>query len=253
MTVVNKSTYTACVRFCLTLSLHRRWISGVGTSFKLSHSINTGSIDFFKQLMEAFRAGKLIKIICRSSSFKDSPLVYVELNHAWLENPSIGHRNWLVFLMAFQCSCISEKESEFLWQISCCCSNNQNTESLKMAAVCPQSVFPITSGADVCFGRRLSEINNMHPVCTQRQTQCVSALSTWCLCFNVMGPQWLFSPQLDLNQISKHVFMLSSGWLSFNSNGNIKVFSITSTHTDELITFQESNTNTVFSVQCIQR
>lgn len=62
---------------------------------------------FSKQLMEAFRAGKLIKIICRSSSFKDSPLVCVELNHAWLENPSIGHCNWLVLLMAFQCSHIS--------------------------------------------------------------------------------------------------------------------------------------------------
>lgn len=63
-----------------------------------------------KQLMEAFRAGKLIKIICRSSSFKDSPLVCAELNHAWLENPSIGHCNWLVLLMAFQCSHISGME-----------------------------------------------------------------------------------------------------------------------------------------------
>ncbi len=99
--------YCVCVflSHSISLSAVNQW--SVRTSFKLSHSINTGSIDFFKQLMEAFRAGKLIKIICRSSSFKDSPLVYVELNHAWLENPSIGHRNWLVFLMAFQCSCIS--------------------------------------------------------------------------------------------------------------------------------------------------
>lgn len=116
--------YCVCVFLPRSVSLYRQWISGVRTSFKLSHSINTGPIDFFKQLMEAFRAGKLIKIICRSSSFKDSPLVYVELNHAWLENPSIGHCNWLVFLMAFQCTCISEKVSEFLWRISCCNSNN---------------------------------------------------------------------------------------------------------------------------------
>lgn len=116
--------YCVCVFLPHSVSLYRQWISGVRTSFKLSHSINTGPIDFFKQLMEAFRAGKLIKIICRSSSFKDSPLVYVELNHAWLENPSIGHCNWLVFLMAFQCTCISEKVSEFLWRISCCNSNN---------------------------------------------------------------------------------------------------------------------------------
>lgn len=75
-----------CMCVCVFLS-HSTSLSAVNqwsvrTSFKLSHSINTGSIDFFKQLMEAFRAGKLIKIICRSSSFKDSPLVYVELNHA---------------------------------------------------------------------------------------------------------------------------------------------------------------------------
>lgn len=64
----------------ISLSAVNQW--SVRTSFKLSHCINTGSIDFFKQLMEAFRAGKLIKIIYRSSSFKDSPLVYVELYHA---------------------------------------------------------------------------------------------------------------------------------------------------------------------------
>lgn len=140
MTVVDKSTYIVCVCFSLTLSLYQQWISGV-----LGHRLSSRTASilalliFFKQLMEAFRAGKLIKIICRSSSFKDSPLVYVELNHAWLENPSIGHCNWLVFLMAFQCSCISEKHSRFLWQISCCSSNNPHTESLKMAAARPAS------------------------------------------------------------------------------------------------------------------
>lgn len=136
-----KQQYLYCVCAFLShsfsLSAVNQW--SVRTSFKLLHSINTGSIDFFKQLMEAFRAGKLIKIICRSSSFKDSPLVYVELNHAWLENLSIGHRNWLVFLMAFQCSCIWVKESKFLGQISRCSSNNPHAESLKMVAVCPVS------------------------------------------------------------------------------------------------------------------
>lgn len=79
MTVVNNSTFTADVYLSLSRSLSLSAVNqwSVRTSFKLSHSINTGSIDFFKQLMEAFRAGKLIKIICRSSSFKDSPLVYV--------------------------------------------------------------------------------------------------------------------------------------------------------------------------------
>jgi len=114
----------------ISLSALNQW--SVRTSFKLSHSINTGTIDFFlKQLMDAFRAGKLIKIICRSSSFKDSPLVYVELNHAWLKNPSTGHHNWLVFLMAFQFAFIPEKDREFLWQISCCSFNNPHTESIK--------------------------------------------------------------------------------------------------------------------------
>lgn len=139
MTVVRTHIYNICVFLSHSIPLSAVNQKSVRTSFKLSHSINTGSIDFFKQLMEAFRAGKLIKIICRSSSFKDSPLVYVELNHAWLENPSIGHRNWLVFLMAFQCFCVLDKESECLWQISCCSSNNPHTESLKTVALCPVS------------------------------------------------------------------------------------------------------------------
>lgn len=133
MIVVNKSTYILCVCVFLfhsvCLSALNQW--SVRTSFKLLHSINTDSIDFFKQLMEAFKAGKLIKIICRSSSFKDSPLVYVELNCAWLENLSIGHCNWLVFLMAFQCSCISQKETKFLWQIACFNSNTPRKRIIK--------------------------------------------------------------------------------------------------------------------------
>lgn len=146
-----KQAHLYCVWVFLprSVSLYRQWISGVRTSFKLSHSVNTGPIDFFKQLMEAFRAGKLIKIICRSSSFKDSPLVYVELNHAWLENPSIGHCNWLVFLMAFQCACISENVSEFLWRISCCSSNNPKTASLKTVAVCSQSIISVHGDSDM--------------------------------------------------------------------------------------------------------
>lgn len=148
--------------------LHSFSLSGlnqwsVRTSFKLLHSINTGSIDFFKQLMEAFRAGKLIKIICRSSSFKDSPLVYVELNHAWLENPSIGHRNWLVFLMAFQCSCISLRGAEFLWQISCWSFNNPHTESLKTIDVCPMSSKYLVSASRQCC---VSEANGQKTIST---------------------------------------------------------------------------------------
>lgn len=147
MTFVNKSTYIVYVCFSLTLSLYQQWISGVlGHRLSSSTASILALLIFFKQLMEAFRAGKLIKIICRSSSFKDSPLVYVELNHAWLENLSIGHRNWLVFLMAFQCSCISVKESEFIWQILHCSSNNPLAESLKMVAVCRvSSKYPVSA------------------------------------------------------------------------------------------------------------
>lgn len=158
MTLVNKSTYNVYVCLSLTLSLYRQWISGARASFKLSHSVNTGSIDFFKQLMEAFRAGKLIKIICRSSSFKDSPLVYVELNHAWLENPSIGHCNWLVFLMAFQCSRISEKESELLRQISCCSFNNPKCSIIKdgCCVSCVHEVSFQRLETVICFTRHRS-------------------------------------------------------------------------------------------------
>lgn len=191
MTVVNKSACIVyvCVSLSLTPSLYRQWISGVRTSFKLSHSINTGSIDFFKQLMEAFRAGKLIKIICRSSSFKDSPLVYVEPNHAWLENPSIGHRNWLVFLMAFQCCRISEKESKFLWQISCWISNNPNTESLTVVAVsCVLEVSCQCLETVMCF--IFHPLRNKQYALTEH-AEADSTKTMWCLvCFNLNQVNW---------------------------------------------------------------
>lgn len=137
------------------LSLYQDWISEV-----LGHRLSSRSASilalliFLKQLMEAFRAGKLIKIICRSSSFKDSPLVYVELNHAWLQNPSIGRRNWLVFLMAFQCFFISKKDSEFLWHISCRRCNNPHTKSLKTIDVCPvSSKYLVSTGRHCCVSK----------------------------------------------------------------------------------------------------
>lgn len=95
---------------------------------------------FSKQLMEAFRAGKLIKIICRSSSFKDSPLVCVELNHAWLENPSIGHCNWLVLLMAFQCSHISGMEGVPLAEFMPPLSQFEYDICTEVCALCPKAL-----------------------------------------------------------------------------------------------------------------
>lgn len=134
MTVVNNSSHMC---FSLTPSLYQHWISGLLGHRLGSHTTSIlALLIFFKQLMEAFRVGKLIKIICRSSSFKDSPLVYVELNHGWLKNPSMGHHNWLMFLMAFQFSFIQEKNGEFLRQISCSRFNNPQMESLKTIDVC---------------------------------------------------------------------------------------------------------------------
>lgn len=144
--------YCVCVFLFHSVSLSAMNQRSVRTSFKLSHSINTGCIDFFKQLMEAFRVGKLIKIICRSSSFKESPLVCVELNHARLKNPSMGHHNWLELLMAFQFSFIQEKDRRVLWQFSRRRFNNSHTESLKTIDVCLVSSKCVI-GAWRCFQR----------------------------------------------------------------------------------------------------